>query len=395
MTSADRWLLPDGVEEVLPQEAYKLETLRRRILDGYAGWGYELVVTPLIEYLDSLLVGSSHDLELQTFKITDQLSGRMMGIRADITPQVARIDAHNLKREGPVRLCYADNVLHTRPHGIQSSRIPLRIGAEMFGHRGVGCDIELICLMMEMLDLADIGEVHLILGHVGIFRCLVQEAGLSGEVETELFDAMQRKAWRDIEQLLDVCVSDSRLRGMLLALSRLSGDASVLDEAAHVFADAPDAVRRELAELAAISEGVRQRLPAVNLGFDLCELRGYQYHTGIVFASYSPRYGRAVAKGGRFDDVGRVFGRARPASGFDADLKVIARLSRLQLVPPAAILAPDDSDPDLWKMIRELRASGERVVVALNGVTDEQARNEMNCQRRLVRGADGWKTAAL
>lgn len=395
MTSADRWLLPDGVEEVLPQEAHKLETLRRRILDVYAGWGYELVVTPLIEYLDSLLVGSSHDLELLTFKVTDQLTGRMMGIRADITPQVARIDAHNLNREGPTRLCYADNVLHTRPRGLQTSRIPIRIGAEMFGHRGVGCDIELICLMMAMLDVADIADVHLMLGHVGLFRCLVREAGLSDDGETELFDAMQRKAFADIEQLLEREVSDDSLRQMLLALSRLSGDDTVLDRAREVFADAPETVQRELQELAAIADGVRRRLPGVRLGFDLCELRGYQYHTGIVFACYATGYGRAVAKGGRFDDVGRVFGRARPASGFDADLKVIARLSRLQLEPPAGILAPDEDDETLWQAVSELRAAGERVIVALNGVTEGQARDEMNCDRRLTKRDGRWQTESL
>jgi len=395
MTRADRWLLPDGVEEVLPQEAHKLETLRRRILDVYAGWGYELVVTPLIEYLDSLLVGSSHDLELQTFKITDQLTGRMMGVRADITPQVARIDAHNLHREGPVRLCYADNVLHTRPRGLQSSRIPIRIGAELFGHRGVGCDIELICLMMAMLETADIADVHLMLGHVGIFRCLVKEAGLSGDVESELFEAMQRKAFADIEKLLATTVSDDSLRQMLLALSRLSGDDTVLDKAREVFAGAPETVQRELQELATIAEGVRKRLPGVSLGFDLCELRGYQYHTGIVFASYVPGYGRTIARGGRFDDIGKVFGRARPASGFDADLKVIARLSRLELPPPAGILAPDEDDDTLWQAVSDLRSAGERVIVALNGVTEQQAREEMNCDRRLTKRDGGWQTESL
>ena len=193
MTDAKRWLLPDGVEEILPAEDYKLESLRRQLLDLYELWGYQLVITPLIEFLNSLLVGSSHDLDLHTFKVTDQLSGQMMGIRADITPQVARIDAHRLNREGPVRLCYADNVLHTKPRGIMTSRVPIRIGAELYGHSGEACDIELICLMHETLSALEILDIHIVLGHVGIFRSLVLEANMDTDTEKSLFEAMQRK----------------------------------------------------------------------------------------------------------------------------------------------------------------------------------------------------------
>ncbi len=396
MTRADRWLLPDGVEEVLPREAHKLETLRRRILDLYDSWGYELVITPLIEFLDSLLVGSSHDLDLQTFKITDQLSGRMMGIRADITPQVARIDAHNLNREGPVRLCYADNVLHTRPRGLQTSRIPLRVGAELFGHEGTGCDVELICLMMQMLREIDVPDVHLVLGHVGLFRTLVQAAGLDEVAENDLFDALQRKATNDIESLLRNTVRDESLRTMLSRLSRLNGDETVLDRAREAFVDAPATVQRELDELAAIAESVHRRLPGISLGYDLSELRGYSYHTGIVFASYSAGHGRAIAKGGRFNAIGRDYGRARPASGFDADLKVLSRLSRLRTAQAPAILAPDDSDPGLLQRVAELRASGERVITALSEADDSPGRHtELNCNRRLIRLDNGWQVVSL
>jgi ATP phosphoribosyltransferase regulatory subunit len=396
MTSADRWLLPDGVEEVLPLEAHKLETLRRRILDDFEAWGYQLVITPMIEYLDSLLVGSSHDLDLQTFKITDQLSGRMMGIRADITPQVARIDAHNFNRQGPVRLCYSDTVLHTRPRGLQTSRVPIRIGAEMFGSADSGCDVELICLMMRMLSVAGIRSgVHLILGHVGIFRGLVMEAGLSAEVESELFDNMQRKAFQDIEALLQREVADLRLRRMLNALARLSGEDGVLEQARASFAEAPTAVRQALQELETIAGRVRQRLPDVSIGFDLSELRGYQYHTGVVFASYCQRYGRALAKGGRFDDIGRVFGRARPASGFDADLKVLARLSDWQIQPRSAVLAPDEEDPALWQAVEQLREQGEIVITAMSDQSLDLARREMYCDRRLVKTGTGWQVQAL
>ena len=210
MNSAKRWLLPDGVEEILPEEAHKLETLRRGLLDLYESWGYELVIPPMIEFLESLLVGSSHDQDIHTFKITDQLSGRMMGIRADITPQVARIDAHSMNRQGPVRLCYADSVLHTKPRGIMTSRVPIRVGAELFGHAGVDCDIELIGLMRDTLQAAGIDEIYIVLGHVGIFRTLVQEAKLGFKIERELFQAVQRKAYDEIDQILFTNVEDKK-----------------------------------------------------------------------------------------------------------------------------------------------------------------------------------------
>ena len=391
MTSADRWLLPDGVEEVLPQEAGRLETLRRRILDVYTTWGYELVITPMIEYLDSLLVGSSHDLDLHTFKLTDQLSGRLMGARADITPQVARIDAHNLDREGPARFCYSDTVLHTRPRGLHTSRTPIRIGAELFGHAGIECDVEIICLMMKTLETAEIDGIHLILGHVGLFRNLVREAGLDRDQEQVLFDAMQRKAYSEIEKLLDSYRVSTDLRAMLSGLSRLSGGEDVLEQAETVFADAPESVSTELDFLSRTADMVRKRLPGITLGFDLCELRGYAYHTGMVFAAYTPEYGRAVAKGGRFDDIGRVFGRARPASGFDADLKVLARLSRLPAPVAGSILAPAHEDPALERLVAELRASGERVIQALAAEMDDPAvLDEMHCKQLIVHDGQGW-----
>lgn len=394
MTRADRWLLPEGVEEVLPPQALKLETLRRDILDLYQSWGYQLVITPLIEFLDSLLVGSSHDLDIHTFKITDQLSGRLMGVRADITPQVARIDARNLHRDGPVRLCYADSVLHTLPRGLLASRVPIRIGAELFGHAGVSCDVELIVLMGHTLRLAGISPVHIVLGHVGIFRNLLAAAGLSEESEAELFDTVQRKAYSDMDNLLDAQVSDAALRTMLKALSRLSGDMTVLDKAESAFADAPDNVKLAVAELRQIAERVVKRMPDITLGFDLSELRGYQYHTGIVFAAYTPGYGRAVAKGGRYDDIGEVFGRARPASGFDADLKILARLSNREYPRRCVILAPDSDDTGLLNLMAALRAEGHTVVTHLGADSDAKAPEaklikELDCTRRIVRDDTG------
>ena len=391
MTSAKRWILPDGVEEILPLEAHKLESLRRQLLDLYESWGYQLVITPLIEFLDSLLVGSSQDLELHTVKITDQLSGRMMGIRADITPQAARIDAHCLNRDGPVRLCYADSVLHTKPRGLLTSRVPIRIGAELFGHAGVECDIELVCLMHETLRAAEIGEIYIVLGHVGIFRSLVAVAKLEKSTEQELFEAMQRKAFDEIDTVLDTSVTDKSVQEMLKSLSRLSGDESTLSKALKVFAKAPVSVRNELQELVTIVEGVKKRLPDVTLCFDLCELRGYEYHTGIVFAAYTPGYGRAVAKGGRYDHIGEVFGRARPASGFDSDLKTLAKLTSRKFKSRTAILAPDNSDIELIKVIQNLRDNGEIVINKLNNriATTEEAR-EFNCDRQLLQKNGAW-----
>ena len=391
MTSAKRWLLPDGVEEILPAEAQKLESLRRELLDLYQSWGYELVITPLIEFLDSLLVGTSQDLDIHTFKITDQLSGRMMGIRADITPQAARIDAHCLNRDTPVRLCYADNVLHTKPRGLMTSRVPIRIGAELYGYAGVNCDIELISLMQDTLRVIGIDECQVVLGHVGIFRSLLAEANLDEAIEQNLFAAVQRKAYDEIDAIVEASVSDEQLRKSLCDLTRLSGDEEVLERAKTVFANASDAVKSELAELVAIAEGVKSRRPDTKLGFDLCELRGYAYHTGIVFAAYTPGYGRAVAKGGRYDDIGEVFGRARPASGFDSDLKTLARLSNREFPVIAAILAPAGGDSSLLEKIAQLRTSGEKVIQQLSEeeISAEQM-IEMNCDRRLILRDGDW-----
>ena len=388
MDTAKRWLLPDGVEDLLPEEAARLEFLRRHILDLYAAWGYRLVITPLVEYLDSLLVGTSRDLDLHTVKITDQLSGRMLGVRADITPQAARIDAHGLNSDGPVRLCYSGSVLHTRPRGLGTSRTPIRIGAELFGHAGTACDIELIGLMHATLQAAAIDEVTIVLGHVGLFRTLVAASRLPEAVEAELFEAVQRKAFDDIDEIVKREVKDKRLAKLLCRLTRLSGGEEVLTAARKLFADAPPEAQRELAELQAIAAGVKQRLPDVRLGFDLCELRGYAYHTGIVFAAYTPAYGRALAKGGRYNGIGEVFGRARPASGFDSDLKTLARLSAHQLPPRRAILAPDAADPALLQFINQLRESGEVVIGDLGSEDTESV--ELECDRRIIKQDGKW-----
>ena len=341
-------------------------------------------------------MGSSQDLDLHTFKITDQLSGRMMGIRADITPQAARIDAHCLNHEGPVRLCYADSVLHTKPRGIMTSRVPIRVGAELFGHAGVECDIELICLMHETLRRAELSDLYIVLGHVGIFRTLVHEAKLAPDTERDLFDAMQRKAYDEIDGVLHAKVEDEKLSGMLRKLSRLSGDESILPEAVAAFADAPESVKKEMQDLVAIAEGVKRRVPEVELCFDLCELRGCAYHTGIVFAAYTPNYGRAVAKGGRYDHIGEVFGRSRPASGFDSDLKTLAKLTRGSYNRPNTILAPASDDAALLKVVSALREAGEVVITNLTETTlDSDKLAELNCDRQLVLRDGQWEVETI
>ena len=396
MNDTKRWLLPDGVEEILPSDAGKLESIRRELLDLYKSWGYQFVITPLVEYLDSLLVGSSHDLDLQTFKITDQLSGRMMGIRADITPQVARIDAHCLDKEGPVRLCYSDNVLHSKPRGIMTSRVPIKIGAELYGDRSFNCDAEMICLMYESLNAIEVSDIHVVLGHVGIFRKLVQEAKLEKSEEQILFESVQRKAYDEVDELITRFVRDESIGKMLTSLIRLSGDESILAKALGCFSEAPHSVKAELRELELVVKKVKEREPHMRICFDLCELRGYEYHTGIVFAAYSPYYGRAISKGGRYDHIGEVFGRARPATGFDADLKVLTKLSSRTFDEKQGIIAPNIIDERLRVLVEKLRGRGEVVIINLSEENlNRKAFEELNCDRHIVNENGSWKVKLI
>ncbi len=394
MTAIDRWLLPEGIEEVLPPDAWRLEALRRRLLVLYRSWGYDLIVPPLIEYLDSLLTGTGHDLDLQTFKLTDQLSGRLMGLRADITPQAARIDAHQLKREPPTRLCYLGPVLRTRPEGFAGSRCPLQVGAELFGYAGVDGDVEILALMLETLRVTGISDVHLDLGHVGIYRGLAQQAGLAPEPEAVLFDALQRKARPEIEGLLGELDLPAAVRDPLAQLATLHGDGQVLERARGVMAGAGAEVCAALDNLSAIAEGARRQLPGVPLYFDLAELRGYGYQTGAVFAAYLPGHGQEIARGGRYDEIGKVFGSARPATGFSTDLLTLMRLgSGAGDGLEGGIFAPAEPDPDLQRIIAELRAGGERVVCALPGQSG--GAREMGCDRVVMQIEGRWSVQAL
>ena len=395
MTVADRWLLPDGVEELLPGRAERAEQLRRRLLDVFASWGYELVMPPLLEFTDSLLVGLGSDLDLMTFKVTDQLTGRSLGIRADITPQVARIDAHSLRGDGPVRLCYAGSVLHTRPKSILASRSPIQIGAELYGDAGLASDSEVVLLMLETLRVAGLSGITLDLGHVGIYRALIELAQLDADAEATLFDALQRKAPADVAEVLNRTVRDMQLRAWLLALSELQGDFSVLTKARQLLRDAPVEVTSAIDELVAVAECVRARMPDVNLYFDLGELRGYHYHTGLVFAALVSGWGQAVANGGRYDHIGEVFGRARPATGFSTDLKTLITLSPEDEIRAGGILAPvvnngAGAELSLWQTMQHLRESGERVISALPAQPAPA-----HCDRQLVMVDGQWQVQAL
>ncbi|WP_137821201.1 ATP phosphoribosyltransferase regulatory subunit [Pseudomonas sp. D(2018)] len=393
MATVDRWLLPDGIEEVLPPEAARIEAARRQVLDLFQRWGYDFVVTPHIEYLESLLTGAGQDLDLRTFKVTDPQSGHLMGFRADITPQVARIDAHTLRREGPNRLCYAGSVLHAKPRALSTARSPIQLGAELYGDASPASDVEVISLMLEMLELAAVPDVHMDLGHVGIYRGLAKAAGLSGEVERSLFDALQRKAVDEVAEL--TADLPRELASMLRALAELCGGREVLDLAQGVLMDAPDDVHVALDELIAIADALELRYPELPLYFDLGELRGYRYHTGVVFAAFVPGVGQSIAQGGRYDDIGADFGRARPATGFSTDLKTLVTLGSMALDQPLpGIWAPDSHDPYLWYEVKRLRADGQRVVQALPG-QEVACAQEADCDRLLVLRDGRWQVAAL
>lgn len=387
MLENDRWLLPEGIEELPPPRAGQLEQIRRRLLDLYAAWGYELVIPPFIEYLESLLTGTGNDLDLKTFKLIDQLTGRLMGVRADMTPQVARIDAHLLKREVPTRLCYMGTVLHTRPAVHGGTRSPFQVGLELYGHAGVEADAEVLELMVATLRESGLERMHIDLGHVGIFRGLARRAGLDAATEAVLFDALQRKAKPEIRALLAGCALAPELAAALGALADLNGGFEVFEQAAVALAPGGAAVAAALDNLRRVAEAAAT-LEGVQWHFDLAELRGYHYHTGVVFEAFVAGQGQSVAQGGRYDDIGRVFGRARPATGFSVDLRAVLGLIPAQIPVNRGIFAPHGGESGLKAAIRELRARGERVVQGLPGQQGTAA--DMGCDRELVDVAGHW-----
>ena len=361
MPISETWLLPDGVADVLPEQAQVIENLRRKSLDFLASRGYQLVYTPFIEYIESLssLSESNQDLDLATFKVIDQLSGRLLGVRADMTPQVARIDAHVHPVDGIARYCYAGTVLHTKPQGFNSTRAPLQLGAELFGSDSIDADVEMVDLMLSLLKEAGLAEgVHLDLGHVGLFRSLVKQAELSKATERQLSDLYQRKALPELAEF----TQDLNFGSDFYALGRYASDLNALQ--AHLsaevltnseFKEAFEAVKATQAEIQA-------RWPNLHIGIDVVELRSYHYHTGLMYAVYAPNRAAPLAQGGRYDGIGQHFGRARPATGFSCDLFV---LSAGRFESSAVVVAPKGSQPDLITAIQNTRAQGFRVIQLL------------------------------
>ncbi len=388
------WLLPEGIDEVVPPQAAQLENLRRELLDMYHTWGYDLVMPPFIEFLDSLLMGTGADIDLKTFKLTDQISGRLMGIRADLTTQVARIDAHHLENDAPSRLCYMGTVLHTRPDGFGGTRAPLQIGAELYGHADYQSDVEVISLMLETFEKARVANVSIDLGHVGIFRGLAKQAGLSEEQEAVLFNALQRKAVPEIRQSLDAFNVSEDSAAKILSLSDLNGSGEVIALARKALAGSSDEVMQAIDYIEKVAEKVCSRYPQLPLHYDLAELRGYNFHTGIVFSAFVPDSGVEVARGGRYDNIGGEFGRGRPATGFSTDLKTLLRLATsLPDLQQQVIWAPCDvqSDVDqdsLANIVDELRAQGNRVICQLPGQSGTQ--EELCCTAQLVYEDGQW-----
>ena len=379
------WLLPEYIADALPDEAARIEQLRRTILDLFNAHGYEHVMPPMLEYLDSLLTGTGTDLKLRTFKLVDQLSGRTLGLRADMTPQVARIDAHLLNRQGTTRLCYCDSVLHTLPASLGASREPLQLGAELFGYAGIEADIEVIRLMDRVLKAAGTPASRIDISHVGVFRALVKAAGLDEDAEQKTLQYLQ---FKDVPALKDCCNSVAEpYRSALLRLPELYGGAGVLDAALANLPSLPE-INTALESMQALQKS----MPDLPLSFDLADLRGYHYHNGVVFSAYFDGVSGAIAQGGRYDGVGRAFGRARPATGFSMDLRPIARLTRQERTA-SAVLAPSAvGNPKLASRIAELRASGVVVVELLPG---ESGCEGPVCDKRLVEENEQWTIQAI
>ncbi|MGD9662346.1 MAG: ATP phosphoribosyltransferase regulatory subunit [Porticoccaceae bacterium] len=388
MTKVDHWLLPEGIEEILPNQAFAVERLRRQLLDVYHGWGYDLVIPPLVEFTDSLLSGSGRDLDLLTFKLTDQLSGKTMGVSADITPQTARMDAHSLRRTGPNRLCYAGTVLYTRPRSPISSRSPIHVGVELYGVPSLEADLEVISLMAEALADVGVAKLCLDLGHVGIYRSIEESLDIDSGLKAELFELLQAKSC-ELDSWVASYIADTDLAAIIKTLPKLSGDSGILDSARELFAGAPAEVELALDELQLVVEQLNTRYPDLEIYLDLCELEGYHYHTGIVFAAYADAARQALANGGRYDDIGESFGRARPATGFSIDLKAVVDLvtgnEDQGYNQPSGIYAEASENPAQVEFIRDLRANGDRVVCGFSGQSPDYA--ELRCDRILV--ADG------
>lgn len=376
------WLLPEYIEDVLPAEAARIETLRRKLLDLFKVHGYQYVIPPMLEYMESLITGVGHDLDLATFKVVDQLTGRLMGVRADMTPQAARIDAHLLNHQGTTRLCYAGSVLRTKPDGLAQTREPLQLGAELYGHAGITSDIEIQRLLIKALHAIGIEQVQIDFSHVNVFGSLIESSNINPQLEQALYAALQSKDQSSVAQLSGDL--DKVTREALLHLTELNGDQSILAKAGKVLPATP-AISSALQSLQQAADGLQDL--DVSVSFDLSELRGYHYHSGIVFAAYAQGYKGPLALGGRYDEVGQAFGRARSATGFSLDLRgVVTALP--QAKSEMAIFAPAIVDTALTEKIDALRQEGHVVIQELPDTQSDMS--ELNCSRKLEHYNSGW-----
>ncbi|MBU3624978.1 ATP phosphoribosyltransferase regulatory subunit [Polynucleobacter sp. JS-Safj-400b-B2] len=382
----NRWLLPEDIADVLPAEARKVESLRRAILDLYQSYGYELVAPPILEFLDSLLTGTGSDLNLQTFKLVDQLSGRTLGLRADITPQVARIDAHLLNRAGVTRLCYAGSVAHARTPVGSSAREELQLGAEIYGCATWEADLEAITLLLKTLSVAGIKKVYLDLSHAGILAGILAGQNLDQETIEALYSLLQSKDRPRLGQWA-ACLP-ANVAQALMALTELNGPCSEVLAKAKKVLPKHAAIDQALAGLERLVSAVAKLSNDLELSIDLADLRGYQYHSGVMFAAYVDQFPQPIARGGRYDHVGQAFGRSRPATGFSLDLLTLVNLSPLT-ARKLAILAPWIEDVELSAAIETLRTKGEVVIQIPVGTSLEAA--EYECDRELVKQGNSWE----
>ena len=383
MMKMRNWLLPEYIEDVLPAEAARIETLRRTILDLFKVHGYQFVIPPMLEYMESLITGAGHDLDLATFKVVDQLTGRLMGVRADMTPQAARIDAHLLNQQGITRLCYAGSVLRTKPDGLAQTREPLQVGAELYGHAGVDSDIEIQSILINALKAMGITQVHMDFSHVAVFGSLIKSSQIAPQLEQALYAALQSKDQTAVAMLAQGL--DKVTREALINLTTLNGDQTILAKAAQVLPNTPE-IQKAFADLATVGNALTQM--NVSVSFDLSELRGYHYHSGIVFSASAQGYKGPLALGGRYDEVGLTFGRARPATGFSLDLRKLAAGLLPALATPA-VRAPAGQDLALRAAVQALRQEGHIVVQVFPGET--ATHDEFVFDRELVCQGGHWK----
>ena len=388
MSKDKYWLLPEGVDESLPYEAAGIESLRRLMLDNFSRWGYQLVIPPIIEYVDSLLAGGAEDLDLQTFKVVDRGTGRLIGLRADMTPQLTRIDTHRMPTKSPQRLCYAGPVAHTFSEKFAGSRNPLQIGAELFGHSGVESDAEIITLLVNSLLIANIRSLTLEVTHIGIFRGICAAASFTDEFEDQVLEALVKKDRTSLTEMLQGEGVDSLVMKNLLLLIDLNGDLDIINEARSALSSLPESVSEAIDELAELCDLLKQFIPAIELHIDFAELRGYRYHSGIMFAAYVPEMGRSIAWGGRYDGVQKQLGRDRGATGFSTDLRILEQFLEKDERLETVVIAPSGNDEKLLAAIGKYRGEGYTVIQSLPGQSDEW--NQLSIEFRLVPKNGEW-----